>query len=212
MDENRLQDRIYWGLNRAARIIGTETLAYRPATNSRPLSKENRFLRLSAAFSRSDGKFDQSQPYGNAVWRGYFDAAYTHVGDYLVQGDDIWFIISQYRLLPVLCIKTNKRLSVFRANIPTTGSPYDAAVPNTTTPILIDWPASMLGIDPKGRPSAGLPTDTNIPTSTVLLPHMRDLQIRRSDTIYDELGTLSIVVEAELSDFGWRLSTRQATT
>ena len=66
--------------------MGTDTDAYRPSGVSEPLAPRNRFLRLRAAFTSRDGKFAHPVMYGDALWYGIFDAAYTQPGDYLVQG------------------------------------------------------------------------------------------------------------------------------
>ena len=87
MDPARLEDRIRWGLNVAARATGTTTSAYRPRGAENPLAPQNKYLRLPAAFSGLDGKFARPNGYGNALWYGIFDAAYTCAGDYLVQQD-----------------------------------------------------------------------------------------------------------------------------
>src|ERR1700755_3107054 len=99
MDLDHLQDRMNWGLNRMANKMGSVTDAYRASGVSDPVQRSNRFLQMPAAFSPADGSFTRSVGYEVAVWRGYFDASYTRVGDYLVQKQGVWFIASQYSLL-----------------------------------------------------------------------------------------------------------------
>ena len=212
MDAIHLQDRVNWGLNRAARVLGHSTDAYRPHGAFDPLDKSNRYLRLRAAFSRPDGNFHQAVAPGTAVWRGYFDAAYTRVGDYLVQNDDIWFIAAQQSLLPVLCVKTNKIVSVIRPPSPTTGVSYGGVSQASASPILSGWPASVLGINGGDKAGAGIPGDVTMPVSVVLLPASHGQSVRASDIVVDELGMSSMIVAAERSDLGWRLNTRQITT
>ncbi len=212
MDSTQLQDRVYWGLNRFANILGVTTDAYRPQGDSHPLRKTNRFLRLRAAFSKADGNFSQPVDYGVAIWRGYFDASYTRVGDYMVQKGETWFIVSQQHLQPVLCVKSNRIISVTRSNTPTTGASYDSASPNSTTTIISGWPASVLGTDARGKSSADLPADTATQTSIVLLPAPHGRVFQSSDFVVDELGVTNVIVGAELSDLGWRLNVRQVTT
>jgi hypothetical protein len=212
MDANRLQDRIYWGLNRTARVLGRETDAYRSVGIDRPLSHSNRYLHLRAAFSRADGNFAQFVGYGIALWRGHFDAAYTRVGDYLVQGADTWFIAAQQSLLPVLCVKANRVISVSRA-IPlgTTSSPAPASA-ETTVPIISEWPASVLGTSVEGKSPTHLPGDVTISNAIVLLPSCHEQILQPTDMITDQNGSNSIVTAAELSDLGWRLNVRRITT
>ena len=102
MDELCLQDRIHWGMNRAARSIGMPTDAYRPSGPLKPLQPANRFLRLHAAFCNVRGGFERPIEYDHPLWSGIFDAAYTRVGDYLVQPNGTWFVAAQQPLLPVL--------------------------------------------------------------------------------------------------------------
>ena len=212
MDATHLQDRVNWGLNRAAKVLGHPADAYRPHGASNPLDKSNRYLRLRAAFGRPDGNFRLAIGSGNSVWRGYFDAAYTRVGDYLVQNDDIWFIATQQSLLPVLCVKTNRLVSIVRPSPPTTGVSYGGASQASAVRILADWPASVLGIDGGDKAGAGIAGDVTMPVSVVLLPASHGQFVRPSDIVVDERGMSLMVVAAELSDFGWRLNARQITT
>jgi hypothetical protein len=212
MDSDHLQDRVYWGLNRMANKMGRVTDAYRPDGDSNPVDRSNRFLQLRAAFSRADGSFAQPVGYEVAVWRGYFDGSYTQAGDYLVQKNDIWFIASQHSLLPVLCVKTNRVISITRQIVPATGASTTPTTAATSINIISQWPASVLGTEAQGRPITQLPGDTRIPTVTALLPSIHGQILQPADVVIDELGTTRIVVAAELSDLGWRLNIRSITT
>jgi hypothetical protein len=214
MDPVHLQDRIHWGLNAAARAIGVETDAYRPSGVSRPLDSNNRFLRLPAAFTAQDGRFAQPTGYGNALWHGVFDAAYTRPGDYLVQQEATWFVASQQRLLPILCVQTNRVVSFWRPAAPTsTGvNTYGGVTTDTNTPLLTDWPASLHGASGGGRPDSDLPSSSSIPYWTVLLPAFPGILLRPSDLITDDLGRNAVVASSELTDLGWRITAKQAIT
>ena len=165
MDPEQLQDRIHRGWNAAARAVGADTYAYRPAGASEPLAPTNRFLRLRAAFTAPDGRFAHANAYGDALWYGIFDAAYTQPGDYLAQADLIWFIAAQQRLLPVLCVKTNRTVSFSRPAAPTsTGvNTYGGVTAETNEALLTNWPASVLGAASGGATSANLPRYLLIP-------------------------------------------------
>jgi hypothetical protein len=212
MDTDHLQDRLYWGLNRMANKMGRITDAYRANGASDPLNRSNRFLQLRAAFSRVDGSFSQPVGHGIAHWRGYFDASYTRVGDYLVHKHDIFFIAAQHALLPVLCIKTNRILSITRQVVSTTSASASPETVTSSIDIISHWPASVLGTGTEGRPVTQLPGDTGIPSAIALLPSTHEQILQPADVVTDELGTISIVVAAELSDLGWRLNVRAVTT
>ena len=207
MEPTELQDRIHRGLNAAARAIGTDTDAYRPSGFSEPLDRQNRFLRLRAAFTARDGRFAHPNAYGDANWYRIFDAAYTRPGDYLVQADKVWFIAAQQRLLPVLCVQTNRIVSFSRPAAPcSTGvNTYGGAVPATNEAMLTHWPASVIGVAGRGHPSADLPSDSSIPYWTVLLPVITGVVLLPADLMTDDLGRNAVVTGAELTDLGWRI-------
>jgi hypothetical protein len=214
MDGERLQDRIEWGNNVAARAIGLPTDAYRPCGPASPLDKANRYLKLPAAFTPPHGKLTRANPYGATLWNGIFDSAYTRVGDYLVQDDRIWFIAAQQPLLPVLCVRTNRTVSFARPAAPSSSgiNTYGGVTPTTNTPLLMNWPACVTGASGSGAPAAELPTDETVPYWTVLLPAWPSVVLRLSDLMTDDLGRNAVVSAIELTDLGWRLSVKQATT
>ena len=209
-----LQDRIYRALDTAARVVGTETYAYRPSGPVHPLNPENRFLRLRAAFSAGGGHFTQPSRYGEALWYGLFDAAYTQPGDYLVQGDSVWFIAAQQHLQPILCVLTNRVVSFSRPAAPmmTGVNDYGGMVTATNSPLLLDWPASVLGAAGRGHPDTNLPADAAVPSWNVLLPALPGVVLLPADLISDDLGRNAVIAAAELTDLGWRITAQQATT
>jgi hypothetical protein len=214
MDPARLQDRIHWGQNIAARATGIDTDAYRPSGNNDPLAPANRFLRMRATFALEDGQFNRANAYGAALWQGIFDAAYTRVGDYLVQGKAVWFIAAQQHLLPTLCVRTNRVVDFLRPAPPSQSgvNNYGGVITATNVPLLTSWPASVLGASGRGRPDTDLPTDSSIPYWTILMPDVGKVTLRPSDLITDDLGRNAVVAAAELTDLGWRITARQATT
>ena len=213
MNQETLQDRISRGLGVAARQIGASTDAYRPAGAVNPLARANRYLRLSAAFSTTGGTFNQASTYGNSLWYGVFDAAYTRPGDYLVQHAGIWFIAAQQPLLPVLCVRTDRTVSFSRPSGPAQigANSYGGVALSTARPILENWPASVLGTS-GAKPNASLPADSTAATWTVMLPQLTEIILRPTDIMTDDLGRSGIVSTAELTALGWRLVVRQSST
>ena len=214
MDSTRIEDRIRWGLNVAARATGTATSAFRPRGTDNPISARNRYLRLRAVFSGIDGKFARPNGYGNALWHGIFDAAYTRPGDYLAQHDMTFFIASQQTLLPVLCVRTNRTISFTRpaAQTSTGVNTYGGVTAANVTPLMTNWPASVLAAPREGRSLANLPSDTSVAYWTVLLPSCPGVILQTADLMSDDLGRNGIVASTELTELGWRLAVRQATT
>ena len=214
MRHARLQDRISWASNVCARAAGEWADAYRASGRSEPLAPANRFLRIPALFTGMQGKFVRPQGYGDALAHGIFDYAYTRPGDYLAQGEDVWFIAAQARLLPALCVRTNRVISFTRAVAPTaTGTNgYGGVTAATVAPLLTRWPASVIGSSGSGQPSADLPSDSSIPYWTVLLPAVSGVVLLPADLMSDDLDRAAIISAAELTTLGWRLTVKQAIT
>jgi hypothetical protein len=81
MDALTLADRVRRSQGRAAVVLGAWCDAYRPSDVTNPLQPQNRFMKLQAAFSGAEAEFARPAGYGQAVWWGLFDAAYTRPGD-----------------------------------------------------------------------------------------------------------------------------------
>jgi hypothetical protein len=111
-------------------------------------------------------------------------------------------------------VQTNRVVSFTRpAAQATTGvNTYGGVTAASVTPIMTNWPASVLVESREGRPLANLPSDTTVSYWTVLLPACRGALLQTSDLMSDDLGRSGIVATTELTALGWRLAVRQATT
>lgn len=210
MDAMTLQDRISRGLGVAARRIGSPHEVFRPSGPLAPLTRDKRLVRLHASFSAEDARFDKPAAYGRAVWWGVFDAAYTQPGDYLVGAHGTFFVAAQQPLLPVLCVQANRTVSVGRPGAPSGGvGGYGGVQPAATAPLLLGWPASVLGV---AAGTAGvLPGDGGLGTVTVLLPSL-PVALRTGDLIEDDLGRTLVAGLVEETALGWRLVARHAAS
>ena len=211
MHQHHLQDRIARGLGAAARHIGAPYDAFRPASAVDPLSTNNRFLCLPAAFNAEDPTFKRPNGYGHATWFGIFDNAYTQPGDYLRGPAGTFFIAAQPALLPNLCVLANRVLDLVRPAAPTAAgvSAYGGVLIATATPLLTAWPGSILTAG-SGAPG-DLPSDANIPSWTILLPDTPVL-LRTADIIRDDLGRTYTIGTCEYTALGWRILAKQAAT
>jgi hypothetical protein len=214
MNGGKLQDRLYWGLGLCARRLGQSTDAFRPSGPFQPLAAKNRFLRLPTTFTSSYGQYGQTNEFGNALWYGVFDASYTKPGDYLVTAHATYFVVSQAPLLPVLCTKTNRTISIARPNIQAnTGSnAYGGYTSGGSTLIMVDWPASILGEGRTSHSTADLPTDQGTSYWNVLIPSHVGVVLSPGDIITDDLGRTAVISATELTDLGWRIIAKMATT
>jgi hypothetical protein len=214
MQGRKLQDHLYRGAGISARFIGQSADAFRPNGPFNPLQKQNRFLRLPVVFLSARGKGSQTNVYGEALWHGIFDASYTQAGDYIVLPSGKFFIASQDTLLPVLCVKTNRSISIVRPDMQTNtaGNSYGGYTSGLSTILIEAWPASVLG-ETRSSPSlTDLPTDQVIPYWNVLLPAACQVILSPGDLITDDLDRTATVSGSELTDLGWRISAKMATT
>lgn len=213
MDAKYLEDRIAWARNLTARRIGRKTDAFRPKGPDYPLANANRYLRLHAAFSAVPGGFGQTAGYGNAICYGHFDAAYTRPGDYLVQDGRTVFIAAQDSLEPVMCVRTNRTLTIRRPVAPSGigANTYGGVTPDGTITVARDWPASVLGISTSGASPIDLPVELSLSQWTVLLPFVGDVSFRAADVVVDDRGLRGTVVATEQTRLGWRMIVRQAS-
>lgn len=209
MTSGQIQDRIYRGMGTAARVLGTVHDLYRPRGVDDPLHPARRIMRMPASFNPRDPSYGNPGRYGHAVWYGVFDAAYTRAGDYLAGQAGVFFVAAQRPLLPVLCVMTNRTVSVLRPAAPKTAgtNAYGGVVKAAAVPVLGNWPASVLAAG--GRQRGDLPSDSTEPSWAVLLPAL-PAEIRVADVMTDDTGRSFVVASAEESDLGWRLLVRQA--
>ena len=214
MNGQRLQDRLYLGLGMSARHIGRPTDAFRPSGPFHPLDMQNRYLRLPAAFVSAHGGGNRTNAYGDVLWYGIFDASYTRVGDYLVLESGKFFVASQAPLLPVLCVKANRVVSIMRPHLQTATAinAYGGYTSGGSMTLMEGWPASVLGENRSGAATAGLPSDINVPFWNIFLPAAENVILSPGDLITDDLKRTGVITGSELTDLGWRISAKTATT
>jgi hypothetical protein len=214
MNGRKLQDRLYLGLGLSARHVGQSADAFRPKGPLNPLDNQNRFLRLPATFVSAKGNEGRTNVYGEVLWHGIFDASYTRAGDFIVLGNQIYFVASQVPLLPVLCVKTNRVISIVRPNMQTStaGNTYGGYTSGSSMMLMNEWPASVLGENRSSASVTDLPTDQAIPYWNILLPALAHIVLSPGDLVTDDLHRTAVVVGSELTDLGWRISAKMATT
>ena len=214
MNGQKLQDRLHLGLGLSARHIGQSANAFRPKGPFNPVSSQNRFLRLPAAFLSTKGNGGRTNVYGEVLWQGIFDASYTRPGDYLVLETGTFFVASQAPLLPILCVKTNRIISIVRPNMQTStaSNSYGGYTSGSSVTLMERWPSSVLGETGSSSSTTGLPTNQAVPYWNILLPISGSVILSPGDLITDDLDRTAVITGAELTDLGWRLSAKMATT
>jgi hypothetical protein len=218
----KLQDFLQRGLGRAAVALGAWCDAYRPDGADDPLAAKHRVMRMHASFSPPGKAFLSPEGYGQAIWLGIFDAAYTRAGDYIVREESrsgaldggVWFIAAQQPLLPVLCVRASRVVTMARPAA--AGAPglndYGGVSLASAAKLLTRWPASVLSMRGSGLDRTDLPADAADATWHALLPAVPGVVLRSGDLMTDDLGRTGVVGSAELSELGWRLLVKQAAT
>ncbi|MDO8039502.1 hypothetical protein [Janthinobacterium sp. SUN137] len=214
MDGVTIQNRVYLGYAKAAAKIGIAHDLYRPTGSTSPLASGNRLASLPASFNAESFGYGRPNKYGKPTWYAVVDGAQTRVGDYLVGPSGTFFIAAQQALLPILAVECSNIITVLRpqqqTGIGAVG--YGGDVDANETPLLIDWPASVLQGAKGEKNETNLPGDVRSPWWAVLLPALPGLLLHTADIITDNLGRRLVVSSAELTDMGWRITAMQALT
>ena len=74
------------------------------------------------------------------------------------------------------------------------------------------WPSSVLGENRSSASTTDLPTDQAVPYWNILLPLGGNVILSPGDLITDDLDRTAVIAGSELTDLGWRLSAKMATT
>ena len=216
MNGAHLQDRLQRAAGRTAAIAGQSCDLFRPKNAMNPLAPANRILRLPAAFLPLGGGFRRPMSQTQPLWEGLFDSAYTKPGDILRRSGDgaIFFIAAQQHLLPVLCVRALRLVTITRpitANLAGLNI-YGGVVSATDTTVADAWPAAMTSQPSQGTPQASITAEIATGTWQVLLPASLELELRTTDRLTDDRGRVGVIASAETSDLGTTLTVRQAST
>lgn len=206
MDAATVQTKIYKGYKKAAQHIGFPFVQYRPAAALTPLAAS--LQTLPASFAPTD-TYLKAAPYGKPVVQCLVDGTQTRVGDYLVGAEATYFISSMQPLLPIMAVKCNRTVSVFRPAGTTSSvgaQPYGGNTAAGETAIMTGWPCSILQGSKGEKSDVNLPGDARSPWWTILMPHFAGVQIESYDAITDDLDNRYIISSAELTDMGWRIT------
>lgn len=197
----------------SARHTGQWADAFRPRWPHSPLAPACRYLRLPVAIEPV-GSSVAIDTFDQIFWHGTFDGSYTRPGDYLVASGQVFFIASQEPLQPIVCVRTNRTVSIARsAQVPVTSSgAYGGYSSSNATAFLSEYPAAVLIENKMSSSTAGLPTDQAIPYWSVLLPAHGAVEISSGDFISDDLGRSAVVSSSDRSGMGWRLVAKMAST
>lgn len=215
MDGATIQQRVYAGYAKAAKVIGIAYDQYRPVSASQPLSNKVATVRM-AVDSGKKYSFTSPNEYGDPTWLALIDDATVQTGDYLVGNNgglntNTYFIAGKQFLLPVLAIECNRSIRITRQQpVTAVGAVgYGGMVSTNEVDVLGAagslWPASIL-IGGRKQAAASLPAGVQNAGWKVLLPPSVPIAIMYGDIVTDDLARRYAIDAAELTDLGWRIN------
>lgn len=211
MDAAKLQDKIYAGYGKAAKRIGYVYDVYRPASAADPLTAK--VASLNASFSAQEWSYTRPNLPEKPYWFCLIDGRYTQVGDYLVRGENVYFIGGMQEELPILAVGCNRRVWVTRpaSDDDAVGDVgYGGLCATEDEPVLGSpggaggWPCAEL-FGGKTRTHAELPASGDEHGFRIWLPVSVPIVITSGDIVVDDLGRRFSVGGAERSEQMWRL-------
>lgn len=217
MDATTLQAKIYGGYAQAAKRLGTPCGQYRPLSAlGAALDPANLLRALSASFSPGDADYGAPSAYGKATWRLLADGSLLAVGDYLARpGGGVFFIAGLEPLLPILAVACNRVAGISRPQrlAGAGAAPYGGDTVAGETPLVVQFPLSILQGAKGGKSPVSLPGDVRTPWWTILLPALPGgVVLRGGDVIADDLERRYVISSAEAAELGWRITATQAET
>jgi hypothetical protein len=101
-----------------------------------------------------------------------------------------------------------------RPNMQTTtaANSYGGYSSSSSVMLMSAWPASVLGDNRSSASETDLPTDQTIPYWAILMPAADGVLLSAGDIVTDDLGRTAVIAGSELTDLGWRISAKMATT
>jgi hypothetical protein len=198
----------------SAQVLGIPYRQYRPNGSYMPLNFGNLVATI-PVWITADSKGMGNKPFvaKNPVAYAMVDPVTVAVGDYLVGDFGTFFIASLDSLMPTQVVRCNQTITVSRPNTQATGENFYGGVQDSTsTPILAEWPASVIQGTKGEVGEVKLPGDTRMSWVAIMLPPTRDEQILPGDWISTDQSTAMFytVSACELTPLGWRLSASTA--
>ena len=208
-----LNQKIAYGLARAASIVGASQALYRPNTATLPVSGAP-YSSIYCAFDvKPDFRLISTAQPSHSYATLLADPTLVQQGDYLV-GDDTHFVARTEPLRPALCVLCDQVLDVLNTDVTTSAgtNAYGGRTSGTDTLIAQGWPVSMSAKTRGEQDMTRLPSDVKSAYYDILAPPIPGINLVFGMRLQDGTGQEYEIVSAELSPFGWRLLAGLATT
>ena len=215
MDQTSLQRLIDRGLAKAATIVGTDFIQYRPTTAMDPLSSGSSIGILVCAVDTTASFALVSPVLPNHPFALLLaDTARLRSGDYLVGSMDTYFVSRIQPLQPAWCVLCNMMFNILdTAQVTTAGTNSYGGITRANNVVLArNWPMGMFAKTKSEQDVTKLPSDTRSAFFDVSMPSIPGLKLGLGLCLQDTDGQIYIIMSSETTAYGCRLLVGLATT
>lgn len=211
-----IQNKIYSGYGKAARVLGLPHEVYRCYEPNDPLDLVNLEGTVRAVFdARPSLNFSIPALHNDAIRYAIVDGTAIQVGDYIVGPKETVFVAGMPSLHSIVCVACNATVSLHRGS----ASPAFGAIPDRVPDVSEDvvafrgWPASILYAGRGGGDDVQIPGDAPPANWNALMPRVPGVDPpREGDVLVDEFDRRYAVSWCEVAHLGWRMVIRQLVT
>lgn len=215
MDQARIQLRIAKGLAKAASIVGTSFVQYRPATALDPLLAGSSIRTMPCAVDiNASLTLASPVPPGHPFTLLLADPTLLQPGDYLVGSADTYFVSRIQPLQPAWCVLCNIVFNILDTAQTTTAgtNSYGGVTSASNTLLARAWPMGMFAKTRGEQDVTKLPSDTRSAFFEVFMPSIPGLTLGLGLCLQDMNAQIYLIMSSETTAYGCKLLVGIATT
>ena len=215
MDQAGIQLRIARGLAKAATIVGTSFVQYRPMTAMDPLLAGSSIGTIPCAVdTNANLELASPIPPGHPFTLLLADPTPLQAGDYLVGSADTYFVSRIQPLQPAWCVLCNMVFNVLDTAQATTAgtNSYGGVTSASNTLLARNWPMGMFAKTRGEQDVTKLPSDTRSAFFEVFMPAIPGLTLGLGLCLQDMSAQIYLIMSSETTAYGCKLLVGVATT
>ena len=215
MDQTNLQLLISRGLAKAASVVGTDFVQYRPTTEMDPVLAGSSIGTLPCAVD-TNANFNLASPVppSHPFTLLLADPTRLQPGDYLVGPEGTYFVSRIQPLQPAWCVLCNMTFSILdTAQVTTAGTnSYGGATSANNTLLARNWPMGMFAKTKSEQDVTKLPSDTRSAFFDVFMPSIPGIELGLGLCLQDVNAQIYMIMSAETTAYGCKLLIGVSTT
>ena len=215
MEQANVQLRIARGLAKAASIVGTDFVHYRPATPMDPLLADNSLGTMRCAVdTNANLTLAAPVPPGHPFTLLLADPTPLRPGDYLVGQPDTYFVSRIQPLQPAWCVLCNRVFNILDTAQTTTAgtNSYGGVTSASNTLLARNWPMGMFAKARGEQDATKLPSDTRSAFFEIFMPAIPGLVLGLGLCLQDMNAQIYTIMSSETTAYGCKLLVGIATT